>query len=94
MIARYTLAVMAAAWCALPRPGAAAEVGGKAPETPALLAVLASDAAVFEKAQACRWLGARGAKEAVPALAALLADERLAAYARDALEKIADPAAG
>jgi len=85
---------MAAAWCALPRPGAAAEVGGKAPETPALLAVLASDAAVFEKAQACRWLGARGAKEAVPALAALLADERLAAYARDALEKIADPAAG
>ncbi|MCU0872392.1 MAG: hypothetical protein MUE50_08600, partial [Pirellulaceae bacterium] len=60
----------------------------------ALIAVLqSSDAATFDKARACQQLTALGDKESVPALAALLADERLASHARSALEMIADPSA-
>ena len=47
----------------------------------------------FDKARACQQLAVLGSKEAVPALADLLADEKLAAYARCGLESIADPAA-
>jgi hypothetical protein len=50
-------------------------------------------ATVFEKAKACQRLAVVGTKDAVPALAALLPDENLNAYARFALEGIADPAA-
>ncbi len=94
MIARYTLMTLAAASLTFPRACAAADAGEKTLGTPELIAVLKSDAALFEKAQACRQLAGRGAEEAVPALAPLLGDEKLAAYARDALEKIDDPAAG
>ncbi|MBI5085155.1 MAG: hypothetical protein HZB13_11225 [Acidobacteria bacterium] len=45
----------------------------------------------FKKAKACVRLGELGAKEAVPALAALLADEHMNVYARYGLEPIADP---
>jgi len=48
----------------------------------------------FRKAKACQRTGELGAKEAVPALAALLGDEHLSAYARYGLEPIADPSAG
>lgn len=48
----------------------------------------------FQKAKACVRLGELGAKEGVPALAALLDDEHLSVYARYGLEPIADPAAG
>jgi HEAT repeat protein len=60
----------------------------------ALIAVLGSDAGRFEKAKACQRLAVVGTKDAVPALAALLADRELSHYARFALEPIPDPAAG
>jgi HEAT repeat protein len=48
----------------------------------------------FKKAKACMRLGELAPKEAVPALAALLGDERMAMYARYGLEPIADASAG
>ncbi len=60
----------------------------------ALIAVLESpDAAGAEKAITCKHLARFGDGQAVPALAALLDDEQLAAWARIALEAIPDPAA-
>ena len=56
-----------------------------------LLAVLRSDATVQEKSAACRQLARIATKEAVPALAALLGDEKLSHMARYALETIPDP---
>lgn len=50
-------------------------------------------AAIFRKAIACKRLAVIGTKDAVPPLAALLADDRASDYARDALEAIPDPAA-
>lgn len=47
----------------------------------------------FQKAKACQRVGELGAKEAVPALAALLGDEHLSTYARYGLEPMADPSA-
>ncbi|MCY3018434.1 MAG: HEAT repeat domain-containing protein [Planctomycetota bacterium] len=57
-----------------------------------LIAVLKSDAGPHEKSDACRELGVYGTKDAVPALAALLTDEKLATVARTGLEAIPDPA--
>ena len=58
-------------------------------ETASLVAVLTSpDASVFDKAKACRRLAIIGDESSVPALADLLPDEKLSAYARDALEVI------
>jgi HEAT repeat protein len=48
---------------------------------------------VFRKAIACKRLAVIGTKESVPPLAALLSDDRVSDYARDALESIPDPAA-
>lgn len=59
----------------------------------AALAVLGSSADLHAKARACQELGVYGGPASVPALAALLADERLADYARSGLEGIADPSA-
>ena len=47
----------------------------------------------FQKAKACQRIGELGAKEAVPALAALLPDPHLSVYARYGLEPIADASA-
>lgn len=58
------------------------------------LAVLNSAAGLHEKARACQELASVGGAASVPALAALLADEHLADYARSGLEVIPDPAAG
>lgn len=58
------------------------------------LATLASDAGTEEKARACQQLAITGSSKCVPALAALLGDEKLASYARSCLENIHDPAAG
>jgi HEAT repeat protein len=64
----------------------------------ALLEILAAPgsepATVFRKAIACKRLAVTGTKESVPALAALLGDDRVSDYARSALESITDPAAG
>ena len=65
----------------------------QAAEAGRLIAVLRSNAATFDKARACQQLAVVGGKQAVPALADLLGDEKLAAYARSGLESIADPAA-
>ena len=58
------------------------------------LATLASDAGTEEKARACQQLAIVGGIKAVPALAALLGDDKLAARARSGLENIKDAAAG
>ncbi|MBM3890287.1 MAG: hypothetical protein FJ388_14325, partial [Verrucomicrobia bacterium] len=50
-----------------------------------------ADAAFADKDAACRRLAAIGTKEAVPALAALLTDEKLSDMARYGLEPIPDP---
>ena len=57
-----------------------------------LIAVLKSAAPQKEKADACRNLALIGTKDAVPALAALLGDEKLSHMARYGLEPIPDPA--
>ena len=61
-------------------------------ETATLVAVLTSGAPVFDKAEACRRLAVMGDQSAVPALAALLTDEKLSSHARCALEGIPGPA--
>lgn len=71
--------------------GQTVPTGGKEVEAK-LIAVLKSDAPQKEKAEACRQLGVIGTKEAVPALAALLGDEKLSHMARYGLEPIPDPA--
>jgi len=59
-----------------------------------LVALLASDASRQQKQEACQRLGLIGTKDAVPTLAALLADEQLSHAARIALAAMPDPAAG
>jgi HEAT repeat protein len=56
-----------------------------------LIAVLESDAPLFDKAKACQQLAVIGTKDAVPVLAKLLPDEQLSHYARFGLEPIPDP---
>jgi HEAT repeat protein len=58
-----------------------------------LIGLLKSDTPPEEKAIACKQLAVCGTKDAVPALAALLSDPRLASWARIALEAIPGPAA-
>lgn len=65
--------------------------GGHDPQK--LIAILKSDAPAAEKAVTCKRLAIYGNKDAVPVLAPLLADEKLASWARIALEAIPDPAA-
>lgn len=57
-----------------------------------LIAVLQSNAAAQDKAITCKRLAICGTKAAVPALEALLSDEKLASWARIGLEAIPDPA--
>ena len=64
-----------------------------AERTRQLLTELQSGSNLFDRARACQQLGEIGDASAVPALAALLGDEHLAAYARSGLEGIPDPAA-
>lgn len=54
--------------------------------------VLKSGAGLKEKIDACKTLALAGTKDAIPALAALLGDEKLSHVARYALEQINDPA--
>lgn len=60
----------------------------------ALIAVLKSDAELFDKAKACQQLAVTGTEKCVPVLAGLLADEKLSHYARFGLEPNPAPAAG
>lgn len=56
-----------------------------------LIAVLQSDAPMFDKAKACQQLAVIGTKDSVPVLAKFLSDEKMAHYARFALESNPDP---
>lgn len=56
--------------------------------------IMDSGSPEFQKAKACVRVGELGAKEAVPALAALLGDDHLSVYARYGLEPIQDASAG
>ena len=58
------------------------------------LAILTSDAGTEEKARACQQLAIVGGPDAVPALALLLDDEKLASHARSGLENIKNASAG
>lgn len=86
---RFLVAVLAVAVLPCCRVSAA----GDPAKTQTFVAVLQSGAGLFDKARACQQLGETGSKDAVPALAALLADPQLAAYARSGLEGISDPSA-
>ncbi len=66
---------------------------GDTEKTKEWIEVLRSDAPVFQKARACQRLGEFGTEEAVPALASLLNDKILSAYARAGLERIPGPEA-
>ncbi|NLF73495.1 MAG: hypothetical protein GX575_31035 [Candidatus Anammoximicrobium sp.] len=99
-ILRNLSAVVAAILVLIPAPAAlqsqdtltpVPSAAEKSAEAAKLVAVLQSDAAPFDKAKACQRLALIGGKEAVPALAALLADQRLNSYARFGLEPIPDP---
>jgi HEAT repeat protein len=94
MKAMYKLLIIAALLLFLlvagPSPGEPALPAAKA-DPAKLVAVLTSDAPLKAKADACRQLAVVGTRDAVPALAALLSDDKLAHMARYALEPIADP---
>lgn len=92
---RHTIGVAIAV---LTLPLAAQETGSpggdaqsREQEERGLIAVLESDAAPFDRDVACRRLAVIGTKAAVPALAALLTDEKLSDIARHGLEPIPDP---
>jgi HEAT repeat protein len=65
---------------------------GRTPRERELIAVLRSDAPEADKALACKQLAIHGSADAVPDLAKLLGNERLASWARIPLEAIPDPA--
>jgi HEAT repeat protein len=71
----------------------AARAASPVERTESLVALLKSDAPLFEKARACQQLGEIGTPDAVSVLAGLLADPKLSAYARSGLEGIPDPSA-
>jgi HEAT repeat protein len=76
----------------LAAPAPAQTVASKADESK-LIAALKSDSATHkERVDACRQLAIVGTKDAIPALAALLADEKLSHMARYSLEPMPDPA--
>ena len=65
---------------------------GRSDKERELIAVLRSDAPEADKALACKGLAVHGSADAVPDLAKLLGNERLASWARIPLEAIPDPA--
>ena len=89
-ISQLKLTLLAALWCG--------GVHSSIAQTPAkeqeakLIAVLQSTADSTAKADACRELARIGTADAVPALAALLTEEKLAHMARYGLETVPDPA--
>ncbi len=74
-------------------PVLAVAAGADAAKTRQLVRVVQSGADLAERARTLQQLALVGTPEAVPVVAALLADERLGQYARDVLEQMPDPAA-
>lgn len=72
---------------------AAAASAAVVPPEADLIRTLRSEAPPADKAIACKFLAIKGTREAVPALAPLLADKELASWARIALEAIPDSTA-
>jgi len=92
--ARLAALVLCLAGLALATPAQAADsTAASADKARQALAILQSDAPPEEKALACKNLAVFGGPEAVSALAPLLADERLSAWARIPLEVMPGPAA-
>lgn len=90
LISKLNLSLVAALLCGGIHPSF-----GQAPapkQEAELIAVLKSTAEYNAKADACRELARIGTAAAVPALAALLADEKLAHMARYGLEPVPSPA--
>jgi HEAT repeat protein len=67
-------------------------VASKADEGKLIAALKSNDATHKERVDACRQLAIVGTEDAIPALAALLADEKLSHMARYALEPMPSPA--
>src|SRR5437763_1340864 len=82
-------------YLAIAQPSIAAVTGSEsaADKQRKLIAILQSDAPPQDKAIPCKQLAIYGDKEAVPALAPLLANKDLASWARIALEAIPGPEA-
>jgi HEAT repeat protein len=93
-IQRFTWSVLLVVTLALLAPaGPASAAATDSKDSPAgnqrkLISVLKSNAAPGDRAIACKELAIYGTKDAVPALAPLLADPELASWARIALEAI------
>ena len=87
-IATFCAMALLAAICG--RTALAEEAASEA----SLISVLEGDADWYEKQDACRTLRRIGTEKSIPALAALLGDERLSHMARYALEPMAMPEAG
>ena len=92
----FVLALTALLACAVPTDrllaAAADSQSSPAEKERTLIGVLQSQAPADEKAITCKQLAIYGTKDAVPALAPLLSDPRLASWARIALEAIPGPA--
>jgi len=84
MVAWAGVCVMTALWSVQ---------GAAIPPEADLIRTLRADAPPADKAIACKFLAIKGTREAVPALAPLLADKELASWARIALEAIPDSTA-
>ncbi len=81
------------AWAPISLPAQSANAAARQEEVRTLIATLQSaQASQYDKVQACHRLAVVGTTDAVPALAALLSDEKLAHMARYALEPMPDPA--
>ncbi|MBI3117810.1 MAG: HEAT repeat domain-containing protein, partial [Candidatus Hydrogenedentes bacterium] len=100
---RYMFCSVALACCLLPvwagaqdqpQPEKKVRADGPQQDEAQLIAVLQGSAAWAEKELACRALRRVGTAQSVPALAALLGDEKLSHHARYALEVMPFPEAG
>ena len=91
---KVTAAVFGAAVLALATfAGAQSQSSASAAKQQELIKIITSDRPAAEKAIPCKQLAVYGTKDAVPALAALVADKELSSWALIALEAIPDPAA-
>jgi HEAT repeat protein len=91
---KYVLTWIAAFFLivALPAGASAQQPVPSAGDEAQQIAILKSDAPLFEKAKACQMLAVIGTNECVPVLAGLLPNPELSHYARFGLEPNSDPA--
>jgi len=90
---RYTIAIVCAVLGVMvsAAPLAAQPAPTRAEREDKAIAVLKSDAAIYDKAKACQELALVGSGRSVDVLAGLLGDKQLGDYARTALEPIDSP---